>query len=230
MVYSIPDATLGRFFMTTIIIGGYTGVVIFAAAIVKRFLRGQQYVTAAERESLIRIRETFRYSGALTIVLGALAFTVLLYTEGVLSTYLHFFIIAAAYLILLYVDLSVKEKIFRAPPLSGILNYEKAKFLTTTFKKVLDVNAVLLFIFCVVRTRLYPFYGIWGVLAWASALTCTYPSAVLIDLFLFIDSKDPFLSTFKYFKIHKKIIQGLIIVMSWVIAYVLLQMGWGVGL
>lgn len=225
MVYSVPDATLGSFFIIAVIIGGYTGVVIFAAFIMRRFLRGQQYVTAAERESLIRTKETIRYSGALTIVLGALAFAVFLYAEGVLSIYLHFFIIAAAYLILMYGDFSVKEKMYRAPPPSGIQTYEKAKFLTTTFKRLLDVNAILLFMFCVVHTRSYPFYGIWGVLAWAIALVCTYTSAVLIDLFMFIDSKDPFLSTFKYFNIRKKMNQGFIIVMSWVMAYIFLQLG-----
>lgn len=224
MIY-IPHATLGQFFIATVIVGEYTGAVIFAAAIVRRVLRGNQYITAAERESLIRTKETIRYSGALTIVLGALAFAVLLYAEGVLSPYLHFFIIAAVYVILVYGDFTVKEKIFRAPPPVGILPYEKATFLTATFKKVLDVNAVLLFMFCVVNTRSYPFYGMWGVLAWATALACTYSSVVLIDLFLFIDSKDPFLSTFTYFKINKKMTQGIIIVMSWVLAYVLLQMG-----
>jgi hypothetical protein len=224
MIY-ILHATLGQFFITTIIMGGYTGTVIFAAVIVKRFLRGQQHITAAERETLIRTKETIRYSGALTIVLGALAYAVFLYVEGVLSIYLHFFIIAALYLILIYGDFSVKEKIYRAPPPSGIQTYEKAKFLTTTFKRLLDVNAILLFMFCVVHTRSYPFHGIWGVLAWATALGCTYPSAVLIDLFLFMDSKDPFLSTSKYFKIRKKMTQGLIIVMSWYMADVMLQIG-----
>ncbi len=225
MAYSAPDATLGSFLIATAIIGGYTGTVIFAAVIAKRFLRGQQHITAAERETLIRTKETIRYSGALTIVLGALAYAVLLYAEGVLSIYLHFFIIAAAFLILVYGDFSVKEKIYRAPPPSGIQTYEKAKFLTTTFKRLLDVNAVLLFMFCLVHTRSYPFHGIWGVIAWAIALACTYSSVVLIDLFMFIDSKDPFLSTFKYFNIRKKMNQGFIIAMSWVLAYIFLQLG-----
>lgn len=219
--------------ITVAMVAGYIGVVIFIITTVRTLLPGyhqkQKYVSAAEKETLIKTKEVLRYSGALSIVMGALAFAGILYLEGNLpGPYVHFFVLAAAYMILYYTDLSIREKISRSPlPLGMPKNREEIRFLTKTFKKILDVNAVALLIFCVFRIQMKsaPFHGIRAILAWAGTLVCTYPSALLIDSFVFILTRDTYLwFDFRNPKV-KRIAQGVIIFWSWVLAFWWLRLG-----
>ena len=219
--------------ITVVIVAGYIGVVIFITNTVRTLLpashRKQKYVSAAEKETLIKTKEALRYSGALPVVMGALAFAGILYLEGNLpGSYVHFFVLAAAYMILYYTDLSIREKISHSPlPLGMPKDREEIRFLTKTFKKILDVNAVALLVFCVFRIQMKsaPFHGTWAILAWAGTLVCTYPSALLIDSYVFIFTRD----TYLWFDFRnptvKRIAQGIIISWSWILAFWWLRLG-----
>lgn len=49
-------------------------------------------------------------------------------------------------------------------------------------KKMLYVNAAVLLVFCILYTQLRsaPFYGIWGIIAWAGTLFVSYSPILLI--------------------------------------------------
>jgi len=218
---------------TTVVALGYIGVAVFIITIVRTLLPGfhqkQKYVSAAEKETLIKTKEVLRYSGALPIVMGALVFAGFLYLEGNLpGSYVHFFVLAAAYMILYYTDLSIREKISRSPlPLGMPKNREEIRFLTKTFKKILDVNAVALLIFFIfhIQMKSAPFHRIWAIIAWAGTLVYMYPLALLVDSFAFIFTRDTHLwFDFRNPRV-KRIAWGIIILASWFLAFWWLELG-----
>lgn len=216
---------------TTVVIVGYIGVVIFFITVVRKLLLGphqkQKYLSAAEKETLIRAKEILRHSGALTIVLGSLAFAVVLYLEGSLpGSYLHFFILAAVYMVLYYADITNREKTSRAPPLRIVERHEELRLLTKTFKKVLDVNAVLLLIACVVYTRanFVPFHDIWPLLPWALTIVTAYGSIFCSD-FIWSSSRDISVWIDLRKSRYRRVVQGLYLIMSWALAFLMLNLG-----
>ena len=212
-----------------ILVVGYLGVGVFVIHIVKTFSslsQKQKYLSAKEKEKLVQAKEALRYSGALTIIIGALAYAVLMYGEGTLSgSYLHFSILAAAYMILFYVYIALKEKTARAPlPLETPENREEIRFLTKTYKKILDVNAGALFVFCMLYTRFEaPSHSGLAVLAWAVALAIIHASVLLLDILWPIDPRYFHILVDFRKPLYKGITQGSHTVLSWLIAYMFLR-------
>lgn len=212
-----------------IIILGYMGIIFLIIHIVRlsHYPQKLKYTSSKEKETLIQTKEAFRYSGVLTITMGALPCAALMYAEGALSgVILHFFILAAAYAILFYAYITLKEKNARAPPPPTMQRtFEEIRFLTKTYKKILDVNDGVLFMLCFSYMLLESSpRSWWAVFAVALTLAVIHGLSFLservwqIDLrhiYIWVDYRKP-----KY----RRIVQGGYIILCWLTIFRLL--GW----
>jgi hypothetical protein len=157
--------------------------------------------------------------------MGVLACAVLMYAEGTLSGfYLHLFILAAAYVALFYAYITLREKNVRAPPpLEMQKNYEEIRFLTRTYKKILDVNDGALFMFCIYILLESPSRGEWAVCALATTLAIIHALTLLSDMLWLIDLRQVYTWVDYRKPKYRRIVQGSYIILSWGFALLLLE-------
>lgn len=202
------------------VFAGYIGVAVYAGAIVRklssRSSKKREYVSVRETEILLKFRKSLGLTIPIVVMLSVLALIGLWYLKGSIShEYIHFIILACAYLLLGYIDISTRKTLYQFAPIRKETNQEKKNI---GFVKALwYVNAVVLLIFCVSYTQLrdFPFHGIWGVLTWALALVMTYPAVPLLNS-----------EIFREFVVSKqKIVYSSTIVTSWIVAICFLPIG-----
>jgi hypothetical protein len=80
---------------------------------------------------------------------------------------------------------------------------------------------VILLAFCIFYTQvnLFPFWGIWGIIAWASSILATYPVIPLMSSDMFRELKVT----------EKKRGYIFIIILSWILAVFFLNMPFSVS-
>lgn len=172
-----------------VIVVAYIGVIISVViGLRNRFFprpgENQKHPSPAEKEDRMRAQKDMRKVGPLMIILGVLSYVGLWYLgRKPPLEYIHLLILMAVCMVLSYFGISPKLRYFFAS--SQIEVPEKGKepkYGMKTGKKMLYVNAAVLLVFCVLYAQLRsaPFYGIWGIIAWAGTLFFSYTLIFLV--------------------------------------------------
>ncbi len=213
---------------------GYTGVLTYAILIWRRFISKPQkpkYLLPEEKEYLTRTREDLQHMVPFIIVMGILGFGGVWYLHGKFpGKFVHLLILMAVYLILLCIDFSLKDKATRSPPSREMPRKPgERKYLTSTYEKILYVNAVALYVFCILyaRSRFDPFHSIWGIITWIFALAMTYPAVLWFgtSLEFYFGDLTELTEDSKYKSKRIAISKGLIPLSSWIMAFFFLRFG-----
>jgi UDP-N-acetylmuramyl pentapeptide phosphotransferase/UDP-N-acetylglucosamine-1-phosphate transferase len=103
-----------------IILLGYLGIAIFVGYYAVTFFKRseeQKYLSAAEKENLLKTKKFIRFMGPLMIILCALGYLGLQYLQRELQVeYIHLLVLMMAYITLGYADILVKERTHKFPP------------------------------------------------------------------------------------------------------------------
>lgn len=162
---------------------GYIGVIISVVIDLRnRFFprpgENQKHLSSVERENLIRTRKVIRDIGPLMIILAALSYVMLWYIgRKPPLEYIYLWILMAVYMILSYFNISpTLRRYCTLPQVEMPERGKEPKYDTRMGKRMLYANAAVLLVFCILYTQLRsaPFYGIWGIIAWAGTLFVSY--------------------------------------------------------
>jgi hypothetical protein len=200
---------------------GYVGVIIFAIHILKiRYFtepnKKYKYVTPTDKKRFSERKKMLRSLGPLMFLLYLLAYTGIWYiNKNLPEEYIHLAVLWVAYTILSYANISIKEET------SQMLSESEEAYIHETGhdvgsgRRALCGNAVALLVFCILYTQLksFPFYGIWGIIAWTGTLLFSYP------LYFFTEKND----NLEIIKGKKKFV--FIVLLSWILVVFWLEMG-----
>lgn len=180
-------------FIDVIILLGYLGVVYRLIKVVRKMsFQSQkkfQYTSIKKKKEIINKKKILLLWGPVMIILTIGAYSGIWLLFGFLPTiFIHLFILMTAYFIFGYVEVTLEDRMTRSPPgIEESLERDAALRYKGIFKKLWYVNAVLLLLFCIAYTQVkgFPFYGIWGIIAWSVAIFTTYSlvAAFSIDVF-----------------------------------------------
>jgi hypothetical protein len=207
-----------------VILLGYIGVPIFMVYILKihYFVKPGEakYISPSELKNLKKKKKLLRSAGPLAVILYIVGIGgIWVFQHNVEYELIHLLILSISYMILDYLNFTLKEKTYRISPQAEYSNnYEQIEY-NSSGKKLLYVNAAALLIFCVLYTQIksFPFYGIWGVIAWAGTLLFSYvPGLVSVESYKELD----------IFKGKKKYV--FIIFLSWI--FVIFWLGLGMSI
>lgn len=210
-------------FFNWIILLLYIGIIASIIYIFKTYYltkpsKKQKYLTLSEKEKLILKKKLLRSTGPSVVILYVIAIVGIWYIQkSIQNELIHLLILSIAYIVLDYLNISIKEKTYQiSPQLEMTENHEKKEYDTRFGKRVLYVNAIVLLVFCVVYTQIknFPFYGIWGIIAWAATLLSSYiPLLISVETYKNLD----------IFKRKRKFV--FIIILSWIFVFFWLKLG-----
>lgn len=212
-------------FFNWIILLLYIGIIASIIYIFKTYYltkpsKRRKYLTLSEKEKLIKKKKLLRSTGPLVVILYVIAIVGIWYIQkSIQNELIHLLILSIAYMVLDYLNISIKEKTYRiSPQLEIPENHEKREYDTRFGKRILYVNAIVLLVFCVVYTQIknFPFYGIWGIIAWAGTLLFSYiPLLISVETYKNLD----------IFKEKEKRKFAFIIILSWIFVFFWLKLG-----
>jgi hypothetical protein len=217
--FSFPIFSQTFSMMNIVLLGGYLGIIFTMVSIFRKKICGRQdtikreHLSTTERKSLIKIKRYLRSFTLLMIILCICGFTGLWYLQGSFSfQYFHLFILIITNLILGYINVSIKEKKSQFPLPLELQKKPKHMKHPKIIGIIMCVNAIILLLFCIVFVHLRnaPFYGIWGVIAWAGTLLLSY---------------SPFIVLHELFQYEKEIIYIASIFLSWILVFFWLGLG-----
>lgn len=186
------------FTIDTVILLGYVGIIISVVTILKEHIidkapiQKKEYPTKAEKETLIKMKKFIRYL-IMLCVLGCIG---IWFLKGDFPTkYVHLVILIVVNLLLGYIRISVQEKSSRFPSPPELQRDRRKENFPRNIKIVMCINALVLLFFCVlfVHSRSAPFYGIWGIIAWAGTLFVSYSPVVLVHELFESEKRPPYL-------------------------------------
>ncbi|MBU7010049.1 MAG: hypothetical protein HXS46_05120 [Theionarchaea archaeon] len=186
------------FTIDTVILLGYVGIIISVVTILKEHIidkapiQKNKYPTKAEKETLIKMKKFIRYL-IMLCVLGCIG---IWFLKGDFPTkYVHLVILIVVNLLLGYIRISVQEKSSRFPSPPELQRDRRKENFPRNIKIVMCINALVLLFFCVlfVHSRSAPFYGIWGIIAWAGTLFVSYSPVVLVHELFESEKRPPYL-------------------------------------
>ncbi|MGD2249601.1 MAG: hypothetical protein PVF58_14435 [Candidatus Methanofastidiosia archaeon] len=204
---------------------GYIGILIFMVYILKihYFVKSGEakYVSLSELKNLKKKKKLLCSAGLLAVILyiGGIG-GIWVFQKSVDYELIHVLILSISYMTLDYLNITLKEKTYRiSSQLEHPKKYEQIEY-NSSGKKLLYVNAVVLLIFCVLYTQYtsFPFYGIWGIIAWTGTLLFSYVPCLV--------SVEPYSRELDIFQGKKKYV--FIIFLSWV--FVIFWVGLGMSI
>jgi hypothetical protein len=210
-----------------IIVLAYIGVIISVVFDLRsRFFprpgENQKHLSSMERENLVRTRKVIRDIGPLMIILAALSYVMLWYLgRKPPLEYIYLWILVAVYMILSYFNISpTLRRYCTLPQVEMPEKGKEPKYDIKMDKRMLYVNAAVLLVFCILYAQLRsaPFYGIWGIIAWAGTLFFSYTPILWVR------------EEYKGWGVpREKRIFAFSIVLSWILVFFWLELGLGLS-
>jgi hypothetical protein len=203
--------------MDAVILLGYIGIIISVISISKEHISGKappqkkKYLTTAEKETFNNMKKLIRY----LVILSVLACIGIWFLKGGFPVkYVHLTILIVVNLILGYMRISLQEKSSRFPPPSELLKDRRKEDFPRNIKIIMCINALFLLLFCIllVHSRSAPFYGIWGIIAWAGTLLFSYSPVLIVR---------------ELFKSERRLPYLLSLFLSWIFVFFWLGLGLG---
>ncbi|MGC1119962.1 MAG: hypothetical protein WBA22_02610 [Candidatus Methanofastidiosia archaeon] len=206
-----------------VILLGYIGILIFMVYILKThyFVKPSEakYFSLSEKKNLKKKKKLLRSAGPLAVILYILGIgCIWFFQNSVEYELIHLLILSISYMTLDYLNISIKEKTYHvSSQLEPPVDNEQIEQDISSGKNLLYVNAVVLLIFCVLYTQYesFPFYGIWGIIAWVGTLLFSYVP--------FLVSIEPYGKEMYIFKGWKKYVFAIFL--SWVFVFFWLGLG-----
>ncbi len=186
------------FTIDTVILLGYIGIIISLITILKEHIidkaptQKKKYPTKAEKETLTNMKKLIRY----VIILCVLGCIGIWFLKGDFpAKYVHLAFLIVVNLFLGYIKISVQEKSSRFPSPPELQRDRRKGNFPRNIKIIMYINALVLLFFCVlfVHLKSAPFYGIWGIIAWAGTILLSYSPVVLVHELFESEKRPPYL-------------------------------------
>lgn len=203
---------------------GYLGVVICLINLGRKYIMNSYEKSKQKynKETISNIKKGLLFIFLFAVVAGIFTYGGLWSIDAAPPfEYIHVLILTCAYIAISYLDFSLREKRVPASQKLPEKDLQKSKsksqdIYLATVKKIWYINPVILLVYCIFYTQVnpYPFWGIWGILAWATSVLATYPVVPLLS-YIFEELKVT----------EKKRGYIFLIIMSWIMAVFFLGVG-----